>query len=96
MKWFALALMVLVLYLQYRLWFDQGGYTDLAKLQSQIETQKQENARLIERNRVLAAEVDALKNKSDAVEERARTDLGMIKEGETFIMVVPQEPTKSE
>jgi len=63
-------------------------------LQHKVETQQQENEVLRERNKVLANEVDNLKEGLDSVEERARTDLGMIKEGETFYMVVDKESSE--
>lgn len=63
-------------------------------LQHKVESQQQENEVLRERNKVLANEVDNLKEGLDSVEERARTDLGMIKEGETFYMVVDKESSE--
>jgi len=92
MKWLILTLSVLLLGLQYRLWVGEGSLADVVRLSDGIEVQVQENDRLRERNRILAAEVDGLKSGLDAVEERAREDLGMIKPGETFFMVV--EPTE--
>ncbi len=94
-KWLALILTVILVYLQYRFWWDDGGYRDWSKLQTEIATQHAENARLIERNRALAAEVEALQKENAAIEERARQDLGMIKKGETFYMVVPEELPKT-
>lgn len=91
MKWCALAMVILLGYLQYRLWLAEGGTADLTQLEAQIADQRAENARLSARNRLLAAQVQALKEEGGAVEERARTDLGMIKSGETFIMVVPEQ-----
>jgi len=92
MKWLILTLSVLLLGLQYRLWVGEGSLADVVRLSDGIEVQVQENDRLRERNRILATEVDGLKSGLDAVEERAREDLGMIKPGETFFMVV--EPTE--
>ena len=63
-------------------------------LQHKVESQQQDNEVLRERNKVLANEVDNLKEGLDSVEERARTDLGMIKEGETFYMVVDKESSE--
>lgn len=88
MKWLIAVLAVILVYLQYRLWIGDGSYANLAYLNSATAQQSAENARLYERNRVLAAEVMALKQDKDALEERARNDLGMIKKGETFFMVV--------
>jgi cell division protein FtsB len=86
-------LLVLLLILQYTLWFGQGGLVRVWSLNEQVAAQEHENAQLRERNRALEAEVLDLKQGLDAVEERARTDLGMIKKDETFYQVV--EPTDS-
>jgi cell division protein FtsB len=81
-------LLLLFLYLQYRLWFGEDSLRDVWELQQEIELQKTENARLQERNAALDAEVRDLKQGLDAIEEHAREDLGMVKEGETFYQVV--------
>lgn len=94
MKWLLGVLIVVFVYLQYRLWIGEGSFANLAQLQSEIEKQSGENARLEERNRLLIAEVMALRNDSDALEERARNDLGMIKKGETFFMVLQPASAK--
>jgi len=60
-------------------------------LQHKVNMQQEENEALRERNNILASEVNDLKNGLESVEERARTDLGMVKEGETFYMVVDKE-----
>ena len=77
-------LIALTLYLQYALWFTRGGVRDVEKLNQAVAEQKTELARLKERNRALAAEVIDLKQGLDAVEERARSEMGMIKRGEVF------------
>ncbi len=74
--------------LQYRLWVSDGGMRDVWRLESAITTQRQENDRLRERNLTLSAEVRDLKDGRTAIEERARTDLGMIGADETFFQVV--------
>jgi cell division protein FtsB len=94
MKSLLAALFVVFVYLQSRLWIGEGSIANLVQLQGEIETQRAENARLQERNRLLAAEVLALKTNKDAIEERARTDLGMIKKGETFFMVLQPSTAK--
>lgn len=91
MKWLAVVLLLVLVGLQYRLWIGDGSLANIARLNDKIEKQQQENERLKERNRILAAEVQALKNGLDAIEERARTDMGMVKKGETFFMVVDEE-----
>jgi cell division protein FtsB len=82
-------LIVALLALQYRLWLSPNGMRDLWRTNAAIEAQAEENARLTERNRTLAAEVRDLKEGRAAIEERARTDLGMIGANETFFQVVP-------
>lgn len=88
MKAILVIFFLVFVYLQCRLWIGDGSIAALVRLQNEIEKQSEENAHLKERNRLLAAEVFALKNDADAIEERARTDLGMIKKGETFFMVL--------
>ena len=78
--------------LQYRLWISPNGMRDLWRTEAAIESQAAENARLAERNRRLAAEVRDLKEGRAAIEERARTDLGMIGADETFFQVLPAAP----
>lgn len=91
MKALLAVLLVLLTGLQYRLWVAEGSWADVTRLERDIEKQAAENERLKERNRRLSIEVQALKNGLDSVEERAREDLGMIREGETFYMMVAPE-----
>lgn len=91
MKALLAVLLVLLTGLQYRLWVAEGSWADVTRLEREIEKQASENERLQERNRRLSIEVQALKNGLDSVEERARQDLGMIREGETFYMMVAPE-----
>ena len=81
-------LLGLLALLQYRLWFGNGGQREVAALQAQVQEQARDNAGLRQRNDALAAEVDDLKSGEAAVEEKARSELGMIKPGETFYRVV--------
>jgi cell division protein FtsB len=92
MKWLAAALAVAVLLLQYRVWLSENGVREVERLGSAVATQRAENEQLAERNRQLAAEVRDLKTGMDALEERARSDLGMIGRNETFYQVVPARP----
>ena len=83
----------LVLLLQYPLWFGSSGALAYWRLNQEISAQKTENARLLERNRALQAEVINLKSGLDAIEERARAELGMVKRDETFYQVIaPRQP----
>jgi len=89
MKWFAAALGLAVLLLQYRLWVSPEGVRELSRLEAAVEAQRAENERAVARNAQLAAEVRDLKKGVTALEERARSDLGMIAANETFYQVVP-------
>jgi cell division protein FtsB len=93
MKYLAAVLLVLLVLLQYRLWFGDAGVREVNRLQAEIEHQKTENELLLERNRTLSAEVQDLKKGTTAIEERARTDLGMVGKRETFYQVVTPRPT---
>jgi cell division protein FtsB len=92
MKWLAAALFAALLLLQYRLWLSGDGVREVWRLRSAVAAQQSENARLSERNRQLGAEVHDLKQGYEALEERARSDLGMVAGNETFFQVVPQKP----
>jgi cell division protein FtsB len=91
MRWFALSLAVVVLLLQYRLWMSPNGVRELGRLEQAVAAQRAENEQLANRNAQLAAEVRDLKKGVTALEERARSDLGMIAGNETFYQVVPQQ-----
>ena len=86
--WPILALIALLLALQSKLWLGEGGWDDARALRQTVSEQRAENARLQQRNDALSAEVEDLKSGENAVEERARSELGMIKPGETFYRVV--------
>jgi cell division protein FtsB len=90
----ALLLALLLGWLQYRLWFGEGSWGEVNALQNHVAQQQRENHGLQERNSELAAEVEDLKSGEAAVEERARSELGMIKPGEKFYRVVesPSSP----
>jgi len=92
MKWLAAALAVAIILLQYRVWFSDDGVRQVARLQQAVAVQRADNGQLEERNRQLAAEVRDLKTGLDALEERARSDLGMIARNETLYQVVPATP----
>ena len=81
-------LVALLAWLQYRLWFGQGGASQVQALSEQVAKQTRDNDGLRQRNAEVAAEVEDLKSGEAAVEERARSELGMIKPGETFYRVV--------
>lgn len=89
MKWLAAALILAVVLLQYRVWLSDNGVREVDRLEHAVATQRSENDQLAERNHQLSAEVRDLKTGMGALEERARSDLGMIGSHETFYQVVP-------
>jgi cell division protein FtsB len=92
MKWLATALAVALVLLQYRIWVSDDGLRGVGRLQHAVAAQQKLNATLAERNSRLAAEVQDLKSGTAAIEERARSDLGMIGPNETFYQVVEPAP----
>ncbi len=88
MRLLVITLTGLLLVLQIQLWVGEGSLADVWQIDSAVEAQREENARLEARNAALAAEVKDLKKGTAAIEERARSELGMIKEGETFFQVI--------
>jgi cell division protein FtsB len=86
---------VLLLLMQYKLWFGDASVRDVITLKQTVKEQQAKNEQVKQRNAVLAAEVEDLKTGLEAIEERARSELGMIKKDETFIHIVEGEPKKS-
>lgn len=84
----AFFLIALLIALQYRLWVQPGGFLEMVRLKKQVALQKAENEKLKERNEVLLQEVQLIQKNKDAVESRARRELGMIKKGEVFYQVI--------
>jgi cell division protein FtsB len=82
--------MGLVLLLQVRLWVGDGGIPEMLHLQQEVASANQERTELEERNRALHAEVADLKKGLDAIEERARSELGMVGKDETFYQIIDQ------
>ena len=93
MRILIVVLLLLLGWLQYRLWVGEGSLAEVAALRHEILAQGEEMEKLRTRNRRLQAEVEDLRQGQDALEERARSELGMIKEGEIFLQVIePQSP----
>jgi len=90
MKFVASALFLLLIVLQLQLWFGSHGVFQLWSLRNTIEQTESDNNVLLQRNEQLHAEVLELKEGQEALEERARSQLGFIKDGETFYRVIPQ------
>ena len=91
MKILVAILLLILIGLQYKLWFGDGSLSEVVQLSRELEIQKAKLRELEERNRILEAQVLDLQNGLDAFEEKARNDLGMIKQGETFIQLIPGE-----
>jgi cell division protein FtsB len=91
LRYVALLLLILLLALDVKLWTGDWSMREVWRLRERVAEQKLENQKLKQRNEALSAEVQDLKNGNEAVEERARSELGLVKPGETFYQVV--EPT---
>jgi cell division protein FtsB len=92
MRVVTLILFVILLLLQFKLWLGEGGFREVARLETRVANQQQQNDDLLQRNAELHAEVEDLRERLDAVEERARSELGLIKPAEQFYQVVPPPP----
>lgn len=88
MQWILAILLLIFGYLQFQLWVGTGSRAEIMALQRDISVQQEQIDQAEKRNDALRAEVDSLKNDFDAVDERARSDLGMIGEGELFFQII--------
>jgi len=95
MRFLALALVLLIALIQNPLWFGKGGWLRVWELDRQVDAQRDTNAQLAVRNAALDAEVLDLKQGYDAIEERARSDLGMVKQDEVFFQILQPAPASS-
>jgi len=77
--------------LQYHLWFGKNGLQDNREYSKEVELASSGNTELTTRNQMMFSEIDNLKTGTEAIEERARNELGLVKEGETFFRIVPKE-----
>ncbi|CCN50613.1 Cell division protein ftsB [Vibrio nigripulchritudo MADA3029] len=91
MRIFAIVLVGLLIALQYAAWFSKNGELDLATTQRDIQIQEEVNEKLRQRNQEMYAEIDDLRQGLDAIEERARNELGLIKDDETFYRIIGDE-----
>jgi len=89
MKWVWPILVIMLLWLQARLWIGEGSLAQTAALLDGIEDQQHHNEDLRERNRELERELQTWKAGSEGIEEKARQDMGMIRDGETFFLYLP-------
>ena len=92
MRVVTLILLALFILLQFKLWLGEGGFREVTRLETRVEEQRQRNTDLLQRNAELQAEVEDLRERLEAVEERARNELGLIKPAEQFYQVVPPPP----
>jgi cell division protein FtsB len=88
MRALGIVLGVLIVLIQYPLWLGKGGWVRAWDIDRQLAAQKAHNDRLQARNGVLEAEVRDLKEGSEAIEERARFELGMVRQDEVFVQIV--------
>jgi cell division protein FtsB len=96
MRLLIVLLLALVGFLQYRLWVGEGSLAEVYSLKQEIAARETELEQLASRNRELQAEVNDLRTGLDALEERARGELGMIKPGEIFLQVIERpKPAKA-
>ncbi len=87
-RFFIIILIVFFLMIQFDIWFKDDGFYRVKELEQMIGSQVEENKRLKLRNEQLEREIEELKSGTESIEEKARTDLGMIKEGEEFYLIV--------
>ena len=87
---------ILLVLSQYQLWFGTGSISELQRLTDELEKQELENQRLASRNDELVSEINALKTDPQAVEELLRSRFGYVKEGETFVRLLPKGELPSE
>ena len=92
MRALGILLAALIILIQYPLWFGKGGWLRAWELDRQVDAASARNAQLGGRNAALAAEVRDLKTGTEAIEERARFELGMVKKDEVFFQVVEDKP----
>jgi len=91
MRLVLLCLILLTALIQYPLWWGKGGWLHVMALQESIAIQQQTNQALMARNAALAAEVQDLRSGTQAIEERARTEMGMIRDNEVFVQILAPE-----
>ena len=95
MRWVSLILISLIVLLQYPLWLGKGGWLKVWEIGRQVEAQKEINREMEVRNAILDADVRDLKQGTEAIEERARSELGMVKPNEIFFQIVGDVPMRA-
>ncbi len=94
-RWLLALLIGILVLLQYRLWIGNNSLAERNRLEQAIEQQRQENARLEARNQLIQRQVEALREGNEEIEARARQELGLIREGETFYLILDAEQDQS-
>lgn len=84
-------MVLIVLALQYRVWFGEYGVRDIRNLKQEVARQQEANTTVAQRNQLMYADIEDLRNAHEAVEERARNELGLVREGETFFRIIPTD-----
>ena len=92
MRWLPILLAALIVALQYPMWLGKGGWLQVREYDRQLAAQRMENEKLKARNDALDADVRDLKTGVEAIEERARSDLGMIRQDEVVFQLQPAKP----
>lgn len=95
MKYLAATLLSLIIFLQYPLWFGKGGWLNAQQLEKNVTDAHKKNLELQNRNMILYAEINDLKQGTDAIEERARSDLGMVKKNEILFQIIESNPSNT-
>ncbi|MER2491982.1 cell division protein FtsB [Catenovulum sediminis] len=96
MKIFRLILVIVFIGLQYRLWFGENAFSEHQDMSRKVKQLEQANQELRLRNKLMLADIEDLKSGMEAIEERARNELGLIKENEIFYRIVPTTKNKNE
>lgn len=91
MRLFLIGLLALLFVQQYTLWFGKNGIQKNHAVKAEVSAALEKNKILITRNQLMYAEIYNLKNREGAIEERARNELGLIKQGETFFRIIPSD-----
>ena len=92
MKFITLLLVLLLLIIQINIWLNKDGYSRIVEIKELIQHQQEENDEMVSRKSQLKEEIKDLKNGFSAIEEKAREDIGMIKEGEEFYLITEPKP----
>ena len=96
MRSLTIIMIILLVTLQYKLWFAKGGVPDILRLKKQYQVEVAKNNRLKKRNQILLQDIKQLKSGAAAIEGKARNELGMIKQGEVFYRLISPEKSKSD